>query len=259
MRYTCHLCGRRVEGTYRKYALEATRQSIIGYKSWQQASRDFRDNLRAEGITGFGDAAGREWNMKTYADMVARTTTMEAHLAGTSNRLLEHGHDLVKVSSHAGSCGKCLPWQGKVLSLTGTTEGYPTLEKAREAGLFHPRCRHAYSLHLDIDAEIEQLERELGSERSPEYPGGPGARVDPELIRSKHPVEQVLATIMASDWASRKAFRRECGEYGRDWVRETGIALTPAQYDELQTLVIQDPKTDVFYYIHRTAGAQVAL
>lgn len=152
--------GRRSEDLYRQYALETTRQSIIGYKTWQQVARDFRDRLRAEGITGFTDARGREWNMKTYAEMVARTTTMEAHLTGTANRLLEHGYDLVVVSSHAGSCAKCAPWQGRVLSLTGKTPGYPTLEEAREAGLFHPNCRHTYSLHIDLGKEIELLEAE---------------------------------------------------------------------------------------------------
>jgi hypothetical protein len=86
--------------------------------------------------------------MRTYAEMVARTSTMEAHLQGTTNRLLEHGHDLVKVSKHANPCKKCVPWEGKVLSITGKTSGYKTLDEARESGLFHPNCRHAYSLHL---------------------------------------------------------------------------------------------------------------
>jgi hypothetical protein len=152
--------GRRAEDWYRQYALETTRQSIIGYKTWKQVATDFRDRLRTEGITGFQDARGRNWNMKTYAEMVARTTTMEAHLTGTANRLLEHGYDLVRISSHAGSCEKCAPWQGKVLSLTGKTPGYPTLEDARADGLFHPNRRHAYSLYVDLDAEIEVTERE---------------------------------------------------------------------------------------------------
>jgi hypothetical protein len=30
------------------------------------------------------------WNMRTYTEMVARTTTMEAHLQGTANRRLSH-------------------------------------------------------------------------------------------------------------------------------------------------------------------------
>ena len=53
------------------------------------------------------------------------------------------------------------PWQGKVLSITGKTKGYPTLEEAKAAGLFHPNCRHAYGLHIDLDKEIEEPEIEL--------------------------------------------------------------------------------------------------
>ena len=78
---------------------------------------------------------------------------MEAHLQGTANRLVEQGHDLVKVSTHRGACEKCVPWQGKVLSITGKTSGYPTLEEAKAAGLFHPNCRHAYGLYIDLDAD----------------------------------------------------------------------------------------------------------
>jgi len=134
------LIGRRVEDVYRRVALEATRQSIIGAKDWRSVARDYQARLRAEGITSFRDAAGREWNMRTYSEMVARTTTMEAHIQGTGNRLLEGGFDLVKVSSHLGACEKCAPWEGRVLSLTGKTPGYPTMDEARAAGLFHPNC-----------------------------------------------------------------------------------------------------------------------
>jgi len=86
---------------------------------------------------------------------------MQAHLEGTANRLVEQGHDLVKVSTHIGACELCQPWQGKILSITGKTEGYPTLEEAKAAGLFHPNCRHAYGLYIDLDKEIEELEAEL--------------------------------------------------------------------------------------------------
>jgi len=83
---------------------------------------------------------------------------MEAHLQGTANRLVEQGHDLVKVSTHRGACELCQPWQGKILSITGKTKGYPTLEEAKAAKLFHPRCRHAYGLYIDLDKEIEDFE-----------------------------------------------------------------------------------------------------
>jgi hypothetical protein len=99
--------------------------------------------------------------MRAYTEMHARTVCMQAHLEGTANRLVEQGHDLVKVSTHRGACELCQPWQGKILSITGKTEGYPTLEEAKEAGLFHPNCRHAYGLYIDLDKEIEELEAEL--------------------------------------------------------------------------------------------------
>lgn len=147
--------GRQVNDIYRELALENVRGSVVGYDTWKQTAKRFREQLAERGVTGFKDRTGRMWNMRTYTEMVARTTTMEAHLQGTANRLVEQGHDLVKVSTHRGACELCQPWQGKILSITGKTKGYPTLEEAKAAKLFHPRCRHAYGLYVDLDAEIE--------------------------------------------------------------------------------------------------------
>lgn len=152
------LIGRRTEGIYRDLALENIRGSVAGYDTWKQVAKNYREQLAERGVTGFQDAAGRNRSMRSYAEMVARTSTMEAHLQGTANRLLEQGHDLVKVSTHSGACELCQPWQGEVLSLTGKTPGYPTIQEARAAGLFHPNCLHAYGLHIDLDKEIEELE-----------------------------------------------------------------------------------------------------
>ena len=153
--------GRQVNDIYRELALENVRGTVVGYDTWKQTARRYRDQLAERGVTGFKDRTGRMWNMRTYTEMVARTTTMEAHLQGTANRLVEQGHDLVKVSTHRGACELCQPWQGKILSITGKTKGYPTLEEAKAAGLFHVNCRHAYGLHIDLDKEVEELEREL--------------------------------------------------------------------------------------------------
>jgi hypothetical protein len=150
--------GRQVNDIYRELALENVRGTVVGYDTWKQTARRFREQLAERGVTGFKDRSGKMWNMRTYTEMVARTTTAEAHLQGTANRLVEQGHDLIKVSTHRGACELCQPWQGKILSITGKTEGYPTLEEAKAAGLFHPRCRHAYGLYIDLDKEIEELE-----------------------------------------------------------------------------------------------------
>lgn len=145
--------GRRADDIYRTMAMENIRGSVAGYETWKQAATRIRERLADKGVTGFQDVAGRNWNMRSYSEMVARTSTMEAHLTGTANRLTEYGRDLVKVSTHAKACPLCLPWQGKILSLTGKTGGYPTLAEAKEKGLFHPNCKHAYGLYINFDEE----------------------------------------------------------------------------------------------------------
>lgn len=132
--------GRQVQDIYRQMQLDVIKGSVAGFDSVQKTAKKYRENLASVGVTGLKDKAGRNWNMKTYASMVARTATMEAHLQGTATRLLELGQDLVEVSSHINACEYCQPWQGKVLSLTGKTPGYPTLDEAKEQGLFHPNC-----------------------------------------------------------------------------------------------------------------------
>lgn len=132
--------GRRVNDIYRTLALENIKGSVVGYKSWQQVAKNLREQLAEQGITAFEDIKKRKWNMRSYAQMVARTTTMEAHLQGTAMRLQEHGHDLVKVSTHSNPCHLCAPWQGKILSLSGNDKDHPSLDEAKAAGLFHPNC-----------------------------------------------------------------------------------------------------------------------
>lgn len=164
-----NMIGRRVDDIYRKIALENIRASAIGYQSWQKVARNYRQQLADEGVTGFTDRAGKKWDMSTYSKMVARTTTMESHLEGTKTRLLENGHDLVQISKHSSPCKLCAPWEGKIVSLSGNDKDYPSMDDATAAGLFHPNCRHAYGLYIDIDAEIAKMEGELAKPTARDY------------------------------------------------------------------------------------------
>ena len=145
--------GRQVNDIYRELALENVRGTVVGYDTWKQTANRFREQLAERGVTGFKDRSGKMWNIRSYTEMVARTTTQQAHTEGTLNRLSEQGHDLIIVSRHIGACSLCVPWEGKVLSISGKTKGYPTFEEAKAAGLMHPNCRHVVSLYIDLDAE----------------------------------------------------------------------------------------------------------
>ena len=151
--------GRQTNDIYRELALENVRGTVVGYDTWKQTAKRYREQLAERGVTGFKDRSGKMWNMRTYTEMVARTTTQQAHIEGTLNRLSEQDHDLIIVSRHRGACSLCAPWEGKALSISGKTKGYPTFEEAKAAGLMHPNCRHTVSLYIDLDKELDELEK----------------------------------------------------------------------------------------------------
>lgn len=138
--------GRRVDDVFRQVALEHAKGSVIGYQTTNQVAKRIREDLAERGITGFKDKAGHEWDMRRYAKVLAQETTNQSFRQGTINRLQEKGHDLVRLSSHSGSCPKCTPWQGRTMSLSGRDGEYPSVDEARGAGVFHVGCLHVLSL-----------------------------------------------------------------------------------------------------------------
>lgn len=105
-----------------------------------------KQQLTDSGLTAIRDRAGRKWSFDRYAEMLVRTKAVEARNAGLGDKMLQNGYDLVQVSNHNSSHPACAEWEGKILSLTGNTKGYPTLNDAQDAGLFHPNCQHAINV-----------------------------------------------------------------------------------------------------------------
>jgi len=108
-----------------------------------QAAQVMLDELAGRGITGYTDRIGRNWDLATYCEMATRTATANAWDDMQAGLAAGAGLDLVETSTHSteGSCPLCVPWLGKVLSLTGATPGHPTIAGAKAAGWRHPNCR----------------------------------------------------------------------------------------------------------------------
>ena len=102
--------------------------------------------LHDQGLASLVDKGGKKWDLDTYAEMLFRTKAVEARNRGLINRVAENDYDLVEVSDHNADCELCAPWEGKVLSVTGATDGYDTVADAEGEGLFHPNCRHAINV-----------------------------------------------------------------------------------------------------------------
>lgn len=132
-------------------------KGMLAGEALETVKKSIKLQLIEEGIPALTDAAGREWDLDRYAEMLFRTKVVEARNRGLANRMVENEYDLVQVSSHPGSCELCAPWQGKILSVSGQNKGYETVRDAENEGLFHPNCRHA------INAIIPKLARQTNS------------------------------------------------------------------------------------------------
>jgi hypothetical protein len=142
---------------YRTVIAETSAPGVLtGTQTRRQAAQRALDRFADRGVTGFMDAAGRQWELTSYTEMATRTAVGHAQVGGTLDRLVDAGRDLVIVSDHTQECKACRPWEGKVLSVSGATatgtrvEGGDgarftvagTVREAQSAGLQHANCRH---------------------------------------------------------------------------------------------------------------------
>ena len=106
---------------------------------------DFIETFRKYGVTYFTDKSNRRWTVTRYTDMLSTTLLADAERKAFFASSLEYGNDLVKVI-HLGvtpECDFCAPFTGKVLSITGKTKGYMSVDIASQTGhLFGVNCDH---------------------------------------------------------------------------------------------------------------------
>lgn len=140
--------GRQFDDTFRRVGLQQAARQLERELPERAAAAVMRQELMARGLTGFVDKAGRNWRLQHYSRMVIATTTSEAANRGVADAVLTVGRDLVRISVPEGHHCKhhpkdpnnpCRVLEGKTVSLTGRTPGYPKLEHIPP---FHPFCHH---------------------------------------------------------------------------------------------------------------------
>ena len=148
---------RRVEDIWKRIGVEATGYSVSGAMTTQQAAQRAFTRMARDGLPFFVDKRGRKWGLDTYAEMTVRTMTNKALRAGHTDTMMQHGIDLVVVSSHKNPAPQCAPFERKVLSLTGKYQPgthridgnivhvTATMRDAEDSGLHHVNCRHTHS------------------------------------------------------------------------------------------------------------------
>jgi len=140
--------GRKANDFLREVGLKYSQGVIFGSDTWKQASKSMIEDLKAKKFFSIDyklkDGTIRKVPCQVYTEMVARTTSAEAHRMATIQRIQEYGGDLVKVYGHSSYPNSpCIPYQGKDLSISGDTKGFIALEEAKAQGFLHPNCVHS--------------------------------------------------------------------------------------------------------------------
>ena len=99
-------------------------------------------SIKEDAFVGIVDRKGRRWTLNRYAEMVVRSKYKQARFEGMRTKALEDNIDLAVISSH-GAKDACRHYEGMVISMNGTTPGYPTYSELRASNkIFHPNCKH---------------------------------------------------------------------------------------------------------------------
>lgn len=113
-----------------------------------QAQRLIMEHLRILTFDGqFIRINNRNYNMRKYADLVAKTRLRHVQTEAVLNSCKEYENDLVQVSDHGTECPICIPYEGNVYSLSGGHPTYPYLDSYPP---WHPRCQH----HISPTSEV---------------------------------------------------------------------------------------------------------
>lgn len=87
----------------------------------------------------FVQAGKYKYKPSYYAEMISRVKFHEAHSYATINQCNNYQTDLVQVSSHNTMTAICVPFEGKIYSLSGTSKIFPPLF---DSPPYHPNCLH---------------------------------------------------------------------------------------------------------------------
>jgi hypothetical protein len=92
------------------------------------------------------------YKIKSYSELVARTKLQETSTDAVLNTAAATGSDLVQVSSHNTKSEICIPFEGKIFSISGNNKDFP---KLYEASPFHPNCQHTMTVVFEEGLEAD--------------------------------------------------------------------------------------------------------
>ncbi|HOT31246.1 MAG TPA: hypothetical protein PLQ61_06780 [Bacteroidales bacterium] len=153
--------GRKINDKFKEIGLKTTAEKFAVGMGVKEQKNLIIEELLKSGIIGFTDKSGRNWQIDSYATMVANTTYAEAVNRATLNQLTGWGYDLVKVSQNNTACPVCAVYEGRIYSISGEDKRFPALDVAFSGDNLnlHPNCRH--TLLPVVEALTDNFNKEI--------------------------------------------------------------------------------------------------
>ena len=131
-------------------------QEIVGQvtgASMKEIAKEVKTLIGDQGFSVLIDRGGHSWTLDRYSDMLARTHIIKSANEVAIARAVNFGIDHMQVSTHPGSCKICQPYEGKIYSVSGQSDEYPSIGEFPSP--IHPHCRHTLMPRPDLD-DIEE-------------------------------------------------------------------------------------------------------
>jgi hypothetical protein len=146
---------------YRSTVAQSAQQVLLGSQTRLGAAQSILNNFAARGVASFVDRSERKWDMASYAEMSVRAAVGQAQNEGRIQKFVANGRDLVIVSRSPESCPSCDEWEGRILSISGASDQYPSVAEATSTShLCGPNCTHTLNLYTIGLTELKSVVKE---------------------------------------------------------------------------------------------------
>lgn len=218
---------RMADDQYRKIIFNAQTYAISGAGTYEKAVDMATKNFLAAGINCIEYKGGRRVNIKSYAEMVVRTSSKRAQLYADGQVRKEIGISTVIAKKRLNACPLCLPFVDKVLiddvwSGGKQSDGpYPLVSEALKAGFFHPNCKDHLSTYIPgvteppegsfTEQEIENIGIKSKKEAEQQYVSRQVEKYERLSEHSLSPENKTMYKAKEEGWKRRLAKYQDSG------------------------------------------------
>lgn len=132
-----------ISNTLKKDQVLISRYALVNGLSKKGAFEAVKDVVSSGEVkTYFKNRVGSNYSSRNYFELLSHSIADDFAIDTYADIMVSNGYDLARISSH-GAKDRCAKWEGKVISITGSTEGYPSFADTYVSGdIWHPNCRH---------------------------------------------------------------------------------------------------------------------